>query len=375
MSPGLASCAIPANPLQKPQETGLGTTARAAATTTLQNGPKEIPRKGLQLVMTGRSVAVSILAPVSPRPIVVESDLVRLIASYRELLPVGANVEPALAAALRDVIEHPGNMIRGQLAWALLTEGRRRHDAELATRVAIALEYFHAASLVFDDLPSMDDAALRRGRPCPHRVWGEGIAILAALALVNRAYELIWNAIAPLPARRRAQAATLVASCLGVDGILGGQARDLAFARGTGSADDAVAVAEGKTVALIRLTLVLPALLDGAGAPKRERLDEIAHSWGLAYQILDDFRDLLAEAAETGKTAHRDDVLGRPNLPRLAGTGLAIGDLDRHLITARSLIARLAPAYRPARALARVQTFLEREAASVRDTLAAATAR
>jgi geranylgeranyl pyrophosphate synthase len=311
----------------------------------------------------------------SRRSIVAESDLGRLIASYRELLPLGASVEPALAAALRDVIEHPGNMIRGQLAWALLTEGRRRRDVELATRVAIALEYFHSASLIFDDLPSMDDAALRRGRPCPHRVWGEGIAILAALALVNRAYELVWSAIAPLPARRRAQAAALVAGCLGVDGILGGQARDLDFERGTGTADDALAVAEGKTVSLIRLTLVMPAIIDGAGAAKRERLDEIAHRWGLAYQILDDFRDQLAENAETGKTAHRDDLLGRPNLPRLAGTGRALDDLARHLITARSLIARLAPSYGPATALARAQTFLEREAANVRDTLVAATSR
>jgi geranylgeranyl pyrophosphate synthase len=106
-----------------------------------------------------------------------------------------------------------------------------------------------------------------------------------------------------------------------------------------------------------------------------ERLDEIAHRWGLAYQILDDFRDQLAETAETGKTARRDDVLGRPNLPRLAGTGRAIDDLDRYLIAARSAIARLAPAYRPAMVLVRVQTFLEREAANVRDTLAAATAR
>jgi geranylgeranyl pyrophosphate synthase len=309
------------------------------------------------------------------RSIVAESDLARLIASYRELLPLGASVEPALAAALRDVLEHPGNMIRGQLAWALLTEGRRRRGAELATRVSIALEYFHAASLLFDDLPSMDDAALRRGRPCPHRVWGEGVAILAALALVNRAYELVWSAIALLPARRRAQAAALVAGCLGVDGILGGQARDLGFARGVRTVDDALAVAEGKTVSLIRLTLVLPAILDGAGAPAREQLDELAHRWGLAYQILDDFRDQLAEAAETGKTAHRDDALGRPNLPRLAGTGPAIDDLVRHLTAARSAIARLAPAYPPATALVRVQTFLEREAGSVRDTLAAATAR
>jgi geranylgeranyl pyrophosphate synthase len=128
-------------------------------------------------------------------------------------------------------------------------------------------------------------------------------------------------------------------------------------------------------VSLIRLTLVLPAILDGASAPERERLDQIAYRWGLAYQILDDFRDRLAETVETGKTAHRDDLLGRPNLPRLAGTGRAIDDLDRHLIAARSVVLRLSMAFRAARALVRVQTFLEHEVTNVRDALAAPTAR
>jgi geranylgeranyl pyrophosphate synthase len=307
--------------------------------------------------------------------VVADSDLVILVGSYRELLPMGPGVEPALAAALRDIVDHPGSMIRGQIAWALLTEGQRHPDSTLATRVSIALEYFHAASLVFDDLPSMDDAALRRGRPCPHREWGEGIAILAALALVNRAYELVWSAIAPLPARRRAQAAALIAGCLGVDGILGGQARDLGFRRDTGTAGEALAAVEGKTVALIRLTLLLPAMLDDAAAPVREQLDEIAHRWGLAYQILDDFHDQLAESHETGKTAHRDDVLGRPSLLRLAGAGRALEDLDRQLTVARSVIGRLTSEYRPATALMPAQAFLEREAVTVREKLAAATTR
>jgi geranylgeranyl pyrophosphate synthase len=335
--------------------------------------------------------------------------------------------ETAVAAALRDVLAHHGSMIRAQLAYALLAGGTvdtlpslamppaeraqtgagsqgavgttprelgafgaadgaspvRYSDrlpaadawSGVAVRVAIALEYFHAASLLFDDLPAMDDAALRRGRPCPHRVWGEGVAILAALALVNRAYELVWSAIGPLPRRRRDEAGALVGSCLGVDGILGGQARDLRFAGAPQSEDEAVAIADGKTVSLIRLTLVLPAIVAGAPRATRDRLAVLARWWGLSYQILDDFRDELAGAGETGKSGHRDQVLGRPNHPRLAGARLAFRNLRDHLAAARSTLERFPPSYPPAAVVWRVQAFLEREASRVRAALDAVSPR
>ncbi|NJM12209.1 MAG: hypothetical protein HC889_10265 [Synechococcaceae cyanobacterium SM1_2_3] len=77
------------------------------------------------------------------------------------------------------------------------------------------MEYFHTASLIFDDLPSMDDAEERRGHPCPHKVHGESAAILGALALINRGYALLWKVLSRLPRQRRHRAAELVESCLG----------------------------------------------------------------------------------------------------------------------------------------------------------------
>jgi geranylgeranyl diphosphate synthase, type II len=121
----------------------------------------------------------------------------RLRRAFQVRLPLPQETEPHLGGALRDTLQHPGSMVRAELAYRIassfgLSEERSEH-------LAIAIEYFHTASLLFDDLPSMDDALLRRGAPCAHQVYGEGAAILAALALINRAYALVWKTVAGLP--------------------------------------------------------------------------------------------------------------------------------------------------------------------------------
>ena len=127
----------------------------------------------------------------------------------------------------------------------------------------MAIEYFHTASLVFDDMPAMDDARERRGAPCVHHRFDEATATLAALALINRAYALLWQVLGSLPDAARDAAARLVGDCLGAQGILSGQSRDLQFESSPRREHDVLAVAVGKTVTLIRLTLLLPALIAG----------------------------------------------------------------------------------------------------------------
>src|SRR5579862_2795849 len=109
-------------------------------------------------------------------------------------LPPGT--EPHLAGALRDTLHHPGSMVRAELAFRIACAFGLPDDR--SEQLAIAIEYFHTASLLFDDLPSMDDAQLRRGALCAHHVHGEGAAILAALALINRAYSLVWKSVSGL---------------------------------------------------------------------------------------------------------------------------------------------------------------------------------
>jgi geranylgeranyl pyrophosphate synthase len=273
---------------------------------------------------------------------------------------------------LADVLAHPGNLVRAQLAYGIA----RGHGAEVgrALSLAIAVEYFHTASLIFDDMPMMDNATERRGHPCPHVAHGEAAATLGALALITRAYALLWEAIDAAPPEGRTRATALVSGCLGVTGVLDGQARDVHFARGPRDAREVLEVATAKTAPLIALALVLPARLGGAGEEQIARLERLAAAWGLAYQILDDFKDCVMSDREAGKSTARDASLGRPNLPLRAGPQEARRRLAVLLAEGRTLVdgltgedtTRWAP-------LARLQACLEDDRRSLDARLLART--
>jgi geranylgeranyl diphosphate synthase type II len=253
------------------------------------------------------------------------------------ILPHGT--EPHLAGALHHTLEQPGSMVRAELAFRIasafgMTDPRSEN-------LAIAIEYFHTASLLFDDLPSMDDAQLRRGRPCAHHVYGEGAAILAALALVNRAYALIWKSVAGLPPETQAAALTYLERHLGIAGLLNGQSQDLHYARLAPGMREPQFIAMGKTVSLIRLALVLPAIAAQAAAREIHLLDRLAVFWGLSYQTLDDLKDVLYTGDVHGKTAARDAFLDRPNLALTIGVPASFTRIDRLMDFAGRMIARL----------------------------------
>lgn len=294
----------------------------------------------------------------------------RVQQAFTRLMPLDGCLDSRLRAVVADVLDHPGSLARAQLAYGLGV--RRGLPAGRALQLAVAVEYFHSASLIFDDMPSMDDATERRGRRCPHVAHGEAAATLGALALITRAYALLWEAIGGGSDTRRSAAAALVGECLGVAGILDGQARDVHFCRREASPEAVAEVAMAKTVPLIRLALVLPALVAGDGRGALDRLERLAAAWGLAYQILDDFKDRLQGSDESGKTAGRDAGLGRPNLPDLAGTQPALARLRGLLAEARALLEGLAAdggagAWAP---LGSLQRFLEAEVRDVEHRLA-----
>jgi geranylgeranyl pyrophosphate synthase len=212
-------------------------------------------------------------------------------------------------------------------------------SGEISSEMAEGIEYFHHASLIFDDLPSMDDATDRRGRPCLHRVAGESQAILAALALVNRAYSTFWKTAARYP-KVRDTACRLLEKCIGEHGILEGQARDLAFRSGMGTRE-VKAIAVGKTGTLLKLTLLLPAILGEAGFRERLLLARLSRDWGIAYQALDDFSDLLFSDKTSGKTPFRDLSMERPNLVIAMGIRPAHEELLKVLRSSLSQITRL----------------------------------
>ncbi len=223
-----------------------------------------------------------------------------------------SRVEPRLSAALGDILSRPGSMVRAVVAYLIGIEMGMAEEA--ARALACGIEYLHTASLVFDDLPAMDDARTRRGAPCLHVAHGESVAMLAALALINRAYAMIWQGVRRAPAERRALAGDWVDARLGTHGVIGGQAHDLRGWRGEQSAADVSEVAARKTGDLLRLTLVLPALCGRGSEREIQLLDRIGMLRGLAYQAADDLKDVLCPDEETGKTSGRDQEMGRPNL-------------------------------------------------------------
>jgi len=163
---------------------------------------------------------------------------------------------------------------------------------------AAAVEFLHNSSLIFDDLPCMDDADARRGRPPLHKKYGEGVAILVAINLMNAAYGLvIGNACAR--ADGLSPACEELVECIGPDGMLGGQAVDLAARAGAlpaGAEGCLEAFRNRKTSALIRLSLRLGAILAGAPAGSLAALSRFAELLGNAYQLIDDLLDADEDA-------------------------------------------------------------------------------
>lgn len=254
-------------------------------------------------------------------------------------MPLPRGTESNLAGALMDTLKHPGSMIRAELAYRIaVVFGLAEERAEA---LGIALEYFHTASLLFDDLPAMDDARTRRGMPCVHHVYGEGATMLAALALINRAYAMVWKSVAGLPAEVQTKGLGYLEKYLGISGLLNGQSQDLHYAEMPRRRRDPQAVAMGKTVSLIRLSLVLPALVAQAAEVEIRLLERLAVFWGLSYQMLDDIKDVLHCDDSFGKTGARDAQLDRPNLALSIGVEESLDRIDRLMALDAKIVERL----------------------------------
>ncbi len=180
---------------------------------------------------------------------------------------------------------------------------------------ACALELVHTYSLVHDDLPAMDDDDMRRGRPTSHKVYGEGIAILAGDALLTEAFGMMAEAPDVSPARAVAAIAEL-ARAAGEVGMAGGQALDLAATGGPATLGRLRDIHRRKTGALFTAAVRIGGVVAGARRPTLARLTTYGEQLGLCFQIVDDIAD--AEQAGDGRT---DAALGKATYPATAGCG------------------------------------------------------
>jgi geranylgeranyl pyrophosphate synthase len=225
-------------------------------------------------------------------------------------------------------------------------------DDDAVVDVACAVELVHAASLVLDDLPSMDDAELRRGRPTTHRAFSESVAILAAFALLARAFELVAGGGQRLGLRRFA-AEDLVhhlAEAIGTQGLVGGQALDLAARPDATDLAALEYVHSHKTGALFVAAAELGAMCADVKRRDLELVGRFAKNLGLAFQIEDDLLDVLATPEETGKDALQDS--GKVTFVGLLGVDGARSLADELLAFAVDSLAPLGRRAEPLRAIA-----------------------
>jgi len=233
-------------------------------------------------------------------------------------LPPAEHSPTELHRAMRYAVLGGGKRLRPLLVYAA-AHALGEDGAQLDT-AACAVELIHAYSLVHDDLPAMDNDALRRGRPTCHIVFGEAMAILAGDALQALAFALLAGQPADTTeaVTRMAMLRALGQAC-GAEGMAGGQALDLAAVGRPLTLAELEHMHACKTGALIRASVQLGALAAGADAATLQALDDYAHAVGLAFQVRDDILDVQGEAAVIGKTAGKDAAAAKPTFPSIIG--------------------------------------------------------
>uniref|UniRef100_A0A1J3I5Z2 Putative geranylgeranyl pyrophosphate synthase 8, chloroplastic n=1 Tax=Noccaea caerulescens TaxID=107243 RepID=A0A1J3I5Z2_NOCCA len=196
-------------------------------------------------------------------------------------------------------------------------------DEATAMSAACAVEMIHASSLIHDDLPCMDNADLRRGKPTNHKVFGEDMAVLAGDALLALAFEHMTVVSSGLVARERTVRAVVeLAKAIGTKGLVAGQVMDL---KSEGLNPDDVGLERlefihlHKTAALLEAAAVLGVIMGGGTEEETEKLRKYARCIGLLFQVVDDILDVTRSTEELGKTAGKDVIAGKLTYPRLIG--------------------------------------------------------
>ncbi|MBI1386392.1 MAG: polyprenyl synthetase family protein [Rhizobiales bacterium] len=246
-----------------------------------------------------------------------------------EAIEAHSGVPARLADAMRHAALARGKRVRAVLMLALANDLGLDEGAVLAP--AVAVELIHAASLVLDDVPCMDDAAKRRHQPATHRVFGEATAILAAVSLVAKSYEVIASASA-LSGETRSAIVAHLAEAMGAPGLCGGQQDDLE-ADAAIDTDAVLDVYARKTGALFALSLAAPCLVaQSLGRTDTRNLAAAGRRIGVAFQIYDDLVDVLASDSTAGKDVRKD--ARKPTVCRLEGFDGALGRADAEIMAA-----------------------------------------
>jgi len=237
------------------------------------------------------------------------------------VLDGGKRLRPLLVMAAYEAVcsAHPAEAVAATTTAAAATTPA--DDAAL--RAACAVELIHAYSLVHDDMPCMDNDVLRRGKPTVHVQFGEAQALLAGDALQAFAFELLTPDGSAIPPATQATLCRLLARAAGSAGMAGGQAIDLASVGIALTEDQLRQMHRLKTGALLQGSVLMGAVCGHAAQPAYQALSDYGAAMGLAFQVVDDILDVVADSATLGKTAGKDAAADKPTYVSLLGLARA----------------------------------------------------
>ena len=233
------------------------------------------------------------------------------------LLPLQAGLEARLIEAMRYAALGGGKRLRGFLVMEVAT--LFKVAPACAARVAASVEMLHAYSLVHDDLPSMDDDDLRRGKPSTHRAFDEATAILAGDALQARAFEVLAEEDTHSDPQARCELICALGLAAGARGMAGGQMIDMEAEGQVLDLGEVARLQALKTGRLIQYSAEAGAILGRAPWQVRTQIAAYGRDLGAAFQIADDVLDTVGTAEQIGKTAGKDQAAGKATVVSILG--------------------------------------------------------
>jgi geranylgeranyl diphosphate synthase, type II len=231
--------------------------------------------------------------------------------------------------AMQYSLEAGGKRIRPLLTFATIDAFKK--DSTIGLDVAVAIEMIHTYSLIHDDLPSMDDDDLRRGKPTNHKVFGEAMAILAGDALLTYSFQIISESNSAIVSiDKKLKLISELAKASGAEGMVGGQVADMEAEDKRLNLEDLEYIHIHKTGKLLAFSVIAGAILSDADVIQKEHLAQFAHHLGLAFQIQDDILDLEGNQDILGKPVGSDMENNKSTYPALLTMAGARKALKNH---------------------------------------------
>jgi geranylgeranyl diphosphate synthase, type II len=261
----------------------------------------------------------------------------QLLESELRILVEKLSSPPIIKEAMHYSLEAGGKRIRPLLVFATLDSFGI--DPKQGLHAAAAIEMVHTYSLIHDDLPSMDNDDLRRGKPTNHKVFGEAVAILAGDALLTYSFEVIGKIPNEIASdNTKLKLVIEMAKAAGTEGMVGGQVADM---EGEGKAlnlEELEYIHIHKTGKLLKYSVIAGALLAGANQTQMDHLSAFAHHLGLAFQIQDDILDLEGNQELIGKPVGSDTTNNKSTYPQLLSMEGAKKALENQITLSREYL-------------------------------------